>query len=290
MLLFLADGRLGNQIFQYMFLKTISKRNERIICLNMRMFFDSFDFDKRGIWHNSNRYVCCLFRIIIVPLLLRPLCKMRVINYIQQQRDINSRPLPKWEERKGLLPCIRYVNTDFFQSELLFNPDLISILNLHIKGEYVAKARQLLSGIPESYTKVFVHIRRGDYVRESFMGEKGIDLPKSYYEDAIDFIKERVEDPFFIFLSDDPPYVMNCFQEIEPKIISRNSMQVDLAVMTLCEVGVIANSSFSWWGAYLMNERKLVVAPKYWYGWKQQVESHPGIQPSFSIVSEIKRF
>lgn len=288
MLIFLADGRLGNQIFQYMFLKTISKKNEQIICFKMKMFFESFDFDKHGIWHSSNRYICFLFRKIIVPLLLRPLCKVRIINYIKQKRDINSCPLPEWCEKKGLLSCIRYVNTDFFQSESFFTDEQIFRSNLRIKEKYLTEAEQFLLNVPKNYTKVFIHIRRGDYINIFFMGERGI-LPKSYFDHSIDLIKEKVKNPFFVFLSDDPSYVECCFQKLEPKIISSNSMQVDMAIMTLCEAGIISNSSFSWWGAYLMNKRELIISPKYWYGWKQQIESHPGIQPSFSIILNIMR-
>ncbi|WP_198146753.1 alpha-1,2-fucosyltransferase [Methanosarcina vacuolata] len=285
----MADGRLGNQIFQYMFLKTISKKNERIICLNMKMLFKSFDFDKHIIWHSSDKYVCLLIQKIIIPLLLRPLSKVRIINYIEQKKDLNLRPLPDWREKKGLFSYIRYVNTDFFQSEIFFNQSQINISNLQIKGKYLTEARQFLSEISDNYTKVFVHIRRGDYIRESFMEERGIDLPKYYFENAINLIKEKIKNPFFIFLSDDPSYIECCFQEIEPKIISKKSMQVDLAIMTLCKAGVISNSSFSWWGAYLMNERNLVIAPKYWYGWKKKIESHPGIQPSFSIIIDVNK-
>ena len=194
------------------------------------------------------------------------------------------------EDNKLHSTAKRYVNTNFFQSEIFFEQDLASASSIRVKEKYLAKARQFLLDIPESYTKVFVHIRRGDYLSESYMSERGIDLPKSYYVDAINLIKGRIKNPFFIFLSDDPLWAVDNFQEIEPKIVSTNSMQVDLAIMTLCEVGVISNSSFSWWGAYLMDERELVIAPKYWYGWKQQIESHPGIQPSFSIVLDIKRF
>ncbi len=287
MLIFLTDGRLGNQIFQYMFLKTIAEEDEWIICLNMKELFETFDFNKRDIWHTSNKHVCLLFRKFIVPILLRPLCKLGVINYVRQKRSANLRALNDWEEKKGLVHNIRYVNTDFFQRECFFDPEQISSSNLQIKKEFLSKGRQFLSNIPRNYTKVFVHIRRGDYISESFMGEQDITLPKSYFEDAISLVREKIRTPFFIFLSDDLPYVESCFQEIEPKIISRNSMQVDLAVMTLCKAGVISNSSFSWWGAYLMDERELVIAPKYWYGWKQQIESNPGIQPSFSVILDV---
>ena len=65
-------------------------------------------------------------------------------------------------------------------------------------------------------------------------------------------------------------------------------MPTDLAIMNLCEYGVVANSSFSWWGAWMMKNRKKVIFPKYWYGWKLRIESHVGIQPSWCEVIDIE--
>jgi hypothetical protein len=281
MIIFISDGRLGNQIFQYSFLKTISKKDETIVCLNMEMFFKTFDFDRHGIWHITNKYIR-FFLNKIAPLMLTPLYKARIINFVAQKKDIHLGPLPDWSEKRGLLPFIRYVKTGFFQSEIFFDKTLVS--DLQIKDIYMVNARQIISAISEDYTKVFIHIRRGDYINESFMGNMGIDLPKSYYEKAINIIKKEIETPFFIFLSDDPSYVKCCFKELGPKIILKNSMEVDFGIMTLCEAGIISNSSFSWWGAYFMNTKRKVISPKYWYGWKQKVESHIGIQPTFSEV------
>ena len=282
MIIFISDGRLGNQIFQYSFLKTISKKDEIIVFLNMEMFFKTFDVDRHGIWHITNKYIGFFLKNIIVPLMLTPLYKTRIINLLEQKKDIHLRPLPDWSETRGLLPFIRYVKTDFFQSEIFFDKTLVS--DLKIKDTYMENARQIISGISENYTKVFIHIRRGDYINKSFKGDIGIDLPKSYYENAINIIKEEIETPIFIFLSDDPSYVKCCFKGFEPKIILKNSSEVDFGIMTLCEAGIISNSSYSWWGAYLMNTKKKVISPKYWYGWKQKVESHIGIQPTFSEV------
>ena len=52
---------------------------------------------------------------------------------------------------------------------------------------------------------------------------------------------------------------------------------------------IVSNSSFSWWGAYMMKNRKRVIFPKYWHGWKVKIESHPGIQPSWGSVIEFDR-
>ena len=278
----MADGRLGNQIFQYSFLKTISKKNETILCFNMKMFYETFNFDDHCMWHSSNNYFKFLFITVISPFILIPLSKARIINYVEQKKDVNLWLLPYWSETRGLLPFIRYVNADFFQSETFF--DKMAISNLQIKEKYIEEARQFISKIPPNYKKVFVHIRRGDIVNEIFNGVRGKDLPKAYFKKAINIIKETVENPFFIFLSDDPYFVQCCFKDFEPKIISKNSMEVDLAIMTQCEAGIISNSSFSWWGAFLMTTKKKVIAPKYWVGWKTKTESHVGIQPTFAEV------
>ena len=54
--------------------------------------------------------------------------------------------------------------------------------------------------------------------------------------------------------------------------------------MTLCANGIVSNSSFSWWGAYLMDIKNIVIYPKYWFGWKNKTESHIGIQPKTGII------
>jgi len=131
-------------------------------------------------------------------------------------------------------------------------------------------------------------VRRGDYLFEKYLDEVGIDLPRSYFTKAMEAIKKEVENPFFIFLSDDPAFVACCFQDEKNKYISRNDMGVDLALMTLCEYGIVSNSSFSWWGAYLMQNRKKVIFPNYWYGWKQKIASHIDVQPSWAEVIEVE--
>jgi len=58
--------------------------------------------------------------------------------------------------------------------------------------------------------------------------------------------------------------------------------------MSLCEYGVCSNSTFSWWGAYLMKNRKKVIFPKYWLGWKQKIEIPSGIYPEFATILEVE--
>ncbi len=281
---FWADGRLGNQLFQYAFLATLAGGKERVIALRMQQLTDTFDIDNS--WFRSldlSPNILWLFTKIFIPYILTPLANIKMIGSVCQEKQGNI-SLPRYKVRKGLLPFF-FVKSAFFQSDRFFD---VSFLDLAIKKNYTGEAEAIFSSLPKNKTKVFVHIRRGDYLTETFAGEKGIALPKSYYEEAIRLIQEEVPDSFFVFISDDPDYVECCYDHIKNKYISRNSMQIDLTLMTLCKYGITSNSSFSWWGAFLMENRKQVFFPKYWYGWKKGIESHIDIHPSWAKILEIK--
>jgi hypothetical protein len=280
MLFFLADGRLGNQIFQYSFLKSVAKKNELIISTSMNQLSKLFDLDNNNFKQiPTNKYIYILLKKIIKPYFIDFLIKIRLLGYLKQNRNETS-ALPTFEKRKGLFN-ITIVESNFFQCESFFDT---SKFKLTIKNIYMAQARKDISHIESHFTKVFVHVRRGDYVFEKYLNQTGIDLSRNYYINAINLISEQILNPYFIILSDDPSYCECCFDYLEPKYISRNSVQIDFSIMTLCANGIVSNSSFSWWGAYLMDIKNIVIYPKYWFGWKNKTESHIGIQPKTGII------
>jgi len=290
MIIYFSDGRLGNQIFQFVFLCSISNSNEGILTLFMDEFFEIFEIDNCNITNFSvkNRYVRFLIRKAIFPAvdkIFKGLANFKIITLYQQKRDANKFPLPEYIVKKGYVP-IKYVAPDFYQSEKLFRKEILG--KMKIKEKYVKEAQNIINSFPKETEKVFIHIRRGDYVDLVFLGQKGKVLPKSYFLKAISELNKEVRNPFYIFVSDDPDYVKDCYENIEPKYISNNSVGVDLALMSLCEYGVCSNSTFSWWGAYIMKNRKKVIFPKYWFGWKQKIESHPGIYPDFATIIEVE--
>ena len=119
---------------------------------------------------------------------------------------------------------------------------------------------------------VSVHFRRGDYLSES--NRKLFASPgKEYYIKAIEFIGEKVSDPVFYLFSNDSSWLKSnseIFSTLNYQIIdnskSENSELTDLFLMSRCAHHIIANSTFSWWGAWLnRNPDKIVVAPLNWY-------------------------
>jgi hypothetical protein len=122
-------------------------------------------------------------------------------------------------------------------------------------------------------TSVSLHVRRGDYVSNattnSAHGTCGLD----YYRSAIEKIVSQVDSPRFFVFSDDIPWVVDNLKIAQPVHYISNNVgkysYIDMQLMTLCRHNIIANSSFSWWGAWLNDGcDKIVVAPKAWFSGK----------------------
>ena len=110
---------------------------------------------------------------------------------------------------------------------------------------------------------VIVHARRGDYIA---LAEYHNPQPDKYYEDGLAEIKKRIENPVFILLSDDKDYWVNStvFKKENYVIVDVDEITT-FFLMTRCKNFIMANSTFSWWGAYLANATT-VIAPKQWFG------------------------
>nr|BFD25167.1 MAG: hypothetical protein JST_4580 [Candidatus Parcubacteria bacterium] len=115
---------------------------------------------------------------------------------------------------------------------------------------------------------IFVHIRRGDYVSNS-AANKFLGLcPLDYYERAVKFMRGKVKNPRFFIFSDDISWVQDYLKIEDAVYVSDGNLQdfEELALMSQCRHGVVANSSFSWWGAWLIsNPTKIIIAPKQWF-------------------------
>ena len=152
------------------------------------------------------------------------------------------------------------------------------------------KAESFLSTIPFDMKKIAIHIRRGDYGTVYSVYGKSAMLPLDYYKEQIKWFEENINNPFFIFLSDDTTFVENEFKEMKNKIIStKNSYGVDLAIITRCSNAILSPSTFSWWGAYLMDNKEVIFTPKYWTGFNSKIENHKNSNLSFAIEVDINQ-
>lgn len=282
MILFLADGRLGNQIFQYVFLKNRQKNNERIIVAGfdeLKEVFEVNDF----ILLKKNRFLYAFLYHIVKPVMIF-LAEKKIISSIAVDHEIllekYTREATTFKAQNGFFKSFSFVKSGFFQSEVFFNKHFVQTLK--IKEKYLMAADAFLKSIPEDTYNIFVHIRRGDYKNFSVYGKTAI-LPMNYYEDQITWFLENRRNCFFIFLSDDPEFIEKNFNYLDNKMISySNHYGTDLSIMTKCKSAILSPSSFSWWGAYLMTEKDIVFSPEYWLGFNSKVEYQKGSSLSFS--------
>ena len=116
---------------------------------------------------------------------------------------------------------------------------------------------------------ISIHVRRGDYITNSHANKYHGICSSEYYTRAIDYIYEKCSDPHFFIFSDDPQWIRQNMDIQYPHTFmgkSENSKDYeDMWLMSLCKHHIIANSSFSWWSAWLCNNvSKIVIAPKRW--------------------------
>lgn len=185
-----------------------------------------------------------------------------------------------------------YESKIYQETSFNFHPDALSIKSpVYLKGyfqsyKYLLRSEKFIKDIfsfpleklddldkkllltIKSSTNISDHIRRGDYISDKltqqFHGNCGLD----YYMDAISLLSSRTKDFTLIFFSDDTKWVKDHFDNlIYPKIFIDNNKNEnswkDMFLMSSCNHNIIANSSFSWWAAWLNgNVDKIVIAPK----------------------------
>ncbi|GHW30905.1 Alpha-1,2-fucosyltransferase [Vibrio cholerae] len=122
---------------------------------------------------------------------------------------------------------------------------------------------------------VSLHVRRGDYLcSESLGGVVGL----AYYKKAVQYIRDNVSNPIFYVFSDDIAWCKSNLNLATDEVIyvdwnCGDMSYQDMHLMSICKHNIIANSSFSWWGAYLnRNETKIVICPNRWGNIDSNVE------------------
>lgn len=117
---------------------------------------------------------------------------------------------------------------------------------------------------------ISIHVRRGDYLSNTAANKMHGVCSLGYYEKAIEFMEEQVSNPMFFVFSDDPDWVKRNLPNDHPCVyVDHNSSALavqDLRLMSRASHHIIANSSFSWWGAWMNpSTSKKIVRPQRWY-------------------------
>ncbi len=266
-------GGLGNQMFQYAMGCALAARHGTGLALDLRLYREyrrhgGFELaDAFGV-PESQANARELWRVLGWR---APLAVVRRLE--------SDRAKPIWGSRfyrqRGTAfdPAVHRLPKDcyvsgYWQSERFFG-DCKDLIRRRFTVS-VTDDRDLrsLAGQIDSCTAVSVHVRRGDYGADpQTLAVHGL-MPIDYYSTAFAHMKLALDQPTFFFFSDDMDWVRRSIPAPSRSVYvsgKRRSFQ-DMRLMSLCRHHVIANSSFSWWGAWL-NPRpdKLVIAPRQWF-------------------------
>lgn len=121
----------------------------------------------------------------------------------------------------------------------------------------------------EQCNSISLHVRRTDYLNDFYSQWFSNVCTDEYYSKAVEYMCGKVANVFFFIFSDDKEYVKQKFNHPNMTIVDFNNgtdSWQDMYLMSKCKHNIIANSTFSWWGAWLNNHpQKIVVAPKLWF-------------------------
>ncbi len=158
----------------------------------------------------------------------------------------------------------------YWQSEKHFTPIADDIRRIFtLRRPLSGRNREAAEAVAQCES-VALHVRRKDYVTNPLIHQVFVVCGREYYEAAAARIQTRVTDPVFFVFSDDPVWCReNLRLPATTKFVDWNTADQDvedLRLMSLCRHNIIANSSFSWWGAWLnRNSDKIVIAPRRWF-------------------------
>ncbi|WP_299402688.1 alpha-1,2-fucosyltransferase [Acaryochloris sp. IP29b_bin.148] len=278
MLIFRESGRIGNQIFQYSAIRSMCPKNEKLVLIGFEEFQALFNNPEANIINsNSSTIERLLYRFIYKA--ANFLSKKYIFDRIYEIRF--PRNFPRVEHEIGILSHIKFIGESYFQFESAFRDEVPN--QLEMNHDLINFAKAFLREKSCSNKCIFIHIRRGDYIKWPNKKNPAV-LPASYYYKCIDIIKSKIHNPFFVFLSDDPHYVEDIFGGVKNSVISKFSSFQDFALMTQCEGGILSASSFSWWGSYFASQKHsnlFFLAPKYWAGCRSKSWFPPFVKSSF---------
>jgi len=254
------DGGLGNQMFQYAAAKSLAYKKNTDLALNVQVFdkcelrqleINRYDINA-NIVKNKN-----FLRKVMKRLNLDAFTSSYYVEKSIRYRDISD--LSDDVYLKG-----------YFQSEKYFLEIRSALIkDFTITGQLSNYTKKISKKILGGNSTASIHIRRGDYVFDEAINNIHGTCDISYYEKAISLLNSEYENIEYFIFSDDIAWAKKNLALPNSTYIDSEEKRMpheDILLMSQCHHNVIANSSFSWWGAWLNdNNNKIVIAPKEWF-------------------------
>ena len=266
-------GGLGNQLFQYAIGLALAHKKNTTLKLDLRTIerqpqrkfqlpFFNIPYERASLEEiaevSASTPGSLMQRIFILAQGRLPYYMHRVITQKSRAFDPHIFQSPRNCYLDGYWQCEKY----------FIDERLTLLKQLTLKDPVGAKAEKICQKMVET-NSVSLHIRRGDYVSNKLYSEVMGALSLEYYLKAVKKIEEKVADPNFFVFSDDLdwakqnlkiPFPMTFVEHVTPLD------NVEIMMMSVCKHHIIANSSFSWWGAWLGQfSQKVIIAPSLWF-------------------------
>ncbi|MBP2652234.1 MAG: glycosyl transferase family 11 [Firmicutes bacterium] len=252
-------GGLGNQMFQYACGRAVALRSAK------QLYLDVLDVHRFPV-DTVRPYELDKLNIQATPL-------YSLEEVLAVGRGLGLKSMQVYQERQLYCfdPSIIAIRDNailaagYWQSERYFQ-DFAEVIRQELTPNINCLSVESLDLASEinQYQSIAVHVRRGDYKKINNV------LPIDYYQTAINYFTARISEPHFYIFSDDVEWCKNEFMKFAPNAqlvqhtFDKGSHE-DLWLMSQCKHNIIANSSYSWWGAWLnKNVNKIVVAPEEW--------------------------
>lgn len=281
------NGGLGNQMFQYAFACALQNK----FATDVKFDFSYFEDVKSNQEVTTRKFELGVFTFNCEEASKEDLANIRKPRFKSKLKNTIAKKSPKAFDinyvreknntayDKSLLKDYYLYFEGYFQNEKYFKQirnDLIEKFSL--KEPLDEQNQSALNKIKET-NSISIHIRRGDYVTLDYVNKIHGVCPVEYYKKAIEYIANKVKSPHFFIFSDDIKWVIENLKIEYPYTVvdfNQDKGWLDMNLMKQCKHNIIANSSFSWWGAWLnINPKKIVVAPKKWTAKKQKCDIVP---------------
>lgn len=266
-------GGLGNQMFQYALGRALATK------LNLQLRIDISGFERYRLHSYQLSSVFAGMEVAthedlqnIIGWRASPVAKRLVakpqLAWLRGKHFLVEPHLSYWSDIDGLTGPAYLVG--YWQSEKYFRAFAPIIRESFAFMQPLSLQNQQVVDKIKNSQSVSLHIRRGDYVQNrQTLAIHGI-CSLDYYSNAIAYLAQHIEKPKFFIFSDDMEWVKSNLKIDFPCVYIDHNTDLesfnDMRLMSQCQHNIVANSSFSWWGAWLnANPDKMVIAPKKWY-------------------------
>jgi hypothetical protein len=272
------NGGLGNQMFQYACGRALAVKHNTSLIIDLSSLNKNLDNSP-----TTNRFfeLSRVFKINLPEASAEDLKNLKPIvykaaNMLAFKLGFKGIQMSKYfiENKFSYNHNINKVGKDCYLSGYWQSPNYFDYFDSLIRDEFtfhqqLSDKNLEIERLIKTVNAVSLHIRRTDFQKSISTSVHGI-CSLEYYENAVEFISTKLNDAHFFVFSDDINWASeNLNLPYQLTFISGNNgdtSYIDMQLMTACKHNIIANSSFSWWAAWLnSNTSKIVIAPKTWF-------------------------